>query len=168
MNKLYYKIFAFFIFFILLLSEACSEGGKKNTSIASMAQTKKIKHGELTLEFLPGKKHIGDISHVINIRLTLYSDTLVKGNAFMQYMNFNINRQIFGIYGKDTVQASFCERIPGINEKQFQYILALPPPKDFESMQLAFTICFNDTTGLWGNQQFEISGDVLSDYGSKN
>src|SRR5436190_20593960 len=115
MNRKCKRISYLLIGFAILMCGACSGVGNNNSIKAAIFQKKSIKHGEMTLEVLAGKNSTQLLPGDINIRLTLYSDTLIKGNEFMQYMNFGLSRNIYGLYDKDTILNAFCERIPGIS-----------------------------------------------------
>jgi hypothetical protein len=133
---------------------------------SGLIQTKKINDKVVVMELLPDNSS-GDLdkdagNNLYRLKFTLISNETIKDKAEMQYMNFNIKNSFYAVQGKDTLPCAICERIPGISDKEFLYIVCFNRLQERNVDNSDLRLCIADTTAGFGLFAFEIKKEALT------
>jgi hypothetical protein len=155
-----------FFLLLVLVNVSCnndkSKSGKLNDQSNGLIQSKKINNKIIIMEMMPQNDTLKNSgNNFYKVRLTLRSDEKITGNAAMNYMNFEMKNNIYAIQGSDTMPCAVCERIPGINEKEFLYITLFDKHLLAKNNTDNLHIYVNDNVAGWGSSEFEIRNELL-------
>ena len=130
-----------------------------------LIQTKRWNNKTVVMELLPHNRKEQPDENADNrfykVKLTLISNEQLKGNAMMQYMNFDIKNSFYAVQGNDTLPCVICERIPGISGKEFLYMACFAKEVPKMSCDNSLHVCIADTIAGFGTMAFEIKTEAL-------
>ncbi|HTE10746.1 MAG TPA: hypothetical protein VK645_07245 [Chitinophagaceae bacterium] len=130
-----------------------------------LVQVKKVNNNTVVMEVLPQndllQKNKNTGRDFYKVKLALRSNERIKNNAAMQYMNFDIKNSFYAVQGSDTLPCVICERIPGINDKEYWYMTFFNKPVIQNGEKATLRLYIADTIAGFGMMVFEIKGEVL-------
>lgn len=164
---------------ILMVALSCSDPKSRLAKLMSdpengLTQTKQGKTRSILFQVLPrtnnqkASQAESVKEELYRVRLTLRAAEKVTGYEEMQYMNFGIRNSVYAVKGRDTLSCAFFERIPGISEREFLYLIAFDEPPTADKNDWDLRVYLRDTVGGWGKHQFEIKHTVLQKLNSIN
>jgi hypothetical protein len=155
---------------LLLAGLSCSSHPSRMAALFSdsangLLQVSSNNQRSIVMEVLPAntavQKDDNSGSVFLRVKLALRSDAKISGRAAMQYMNFGIQNSFYAVQGADTLPCLFCERIPGISEKEFVYILFFKHPLMPDEKAPGLRLVVTDTVAGFGISAFNIKNDAL-------
>ena len=155
---------------LLLAGASCTTKQAKLAKLlsdpaAGLVQEKKANNKTIVMQVMPQndarQKSENTGTGFYKVKLALSSTENIKGNAAMQYMNFDIKNSFYAVQGADTLPCAICERIPGINDKEYLYMTLFnkPVPQNGEEANLRLFV--SDTIAGFGITEFEIKKEAL-------
>lgn len=162
----------FFGLFLSLVTSSCTSPQKELAMLlkdknSGLVQVKQGRTRSIRMEVLPDfRKNVDSVGQqtqndFYRIRITLSTDQKIKGYDEMQYLNFGIGEAVYAVQGKDTLPCTLFERVPGISDKEFQYISAFDKSIVAEDNIWNLRIYLNDEISGWGEHEFEINNSAL-------
>ncbi len=156
--------------YLLLTAIACTNrqtvAGKLLSDPANgLLQVKTTNQHTIVMEVLPNKisTHNGNNKPpgFLCIKLVLKSNEKMKGSAAMQYINFGIGNSLYAIQGTDSLPCIACERIPGISEKEFLYLVFFDNTHIWNSPETSLRLLVADTIAGFGTTLFDIKKEAI-------
>lgn len=155
---------------LLLVMISCTS---RQTAVAKLLsdpangllQVKKTNQHTIVMEVLPNNTLTQTVNSnqpgFLRVKLALRSNEKIKGSALMQYMNFGIRNNLYVIRGGDSLPCIVCERIPGINEKEFLYLALFDSTGIAHSPETSLQLLVADTIAGFGSTVFDIRKDAI-------
>ena len=130
-----------------------------------LIQVKKANAGTIVMQVMPGSRLINqennNANNLYSVKLALRRNDKIKGAVNMQYMNFGIKNFFYAVEAGDTLPCIICERIPGINEKEYVYMTFFNKPRAEHAGAGDFRLLVADTIAGFGLAEFIINKDAL-------
>lgn len=159
---------------LFIIGISMANGSNKRTGVnklpadvaKELVQVKAAQAGtvrvEMMLPDLNGEKNIE--SDMYTIRVTLKSFQPVK-QTIMQYMNFGMKNSFWMERGKEPLDCTICERIPGIRQNEFLYMACFNRPAvNADDDTLPLRLYITDTIAGFGITVFNIDSRVFKSY----
>lgn len=130
-----------------------------------LLQVKTNKQHSIIMEVIPNNTNVPTGGNTetgfLRIKLALRSNEKIKGNAMMQYMNFGIRNSICAVQGADSLPCIVCERIPGLSEKEFLYLVFFNKVMIQNNREITLRLLITDTIAGFGTTVFDIKKEAL-------
>jgi hypothetical protein len=155
---------------LLLAGASCTTKRSKLAKLLSdpatgLVQVKKVNDKTIVMQVMPQtnlkQKNENTGTGFYKVKLALSSTENIKGNAAMQYMNFDIKNSFYAVRGTDTLPCAICERIPGINDKEYLYMTFFNKPVLQNGEDANLRLFVSDTMAGFGITEFEIKKEAL-------
>ena len=169
-NKNQERKYYWLLALMLLAGGSCANKKMKLAKLMAdtkngLVQVKKVNNNSVVMEVLPQndplQKNKNTGRGFYKMKLALRSNEKIKNNAAMQYMNFDIKNSFYAVQGSDTLPCVICERIPGINDKEYWYMTFFNKPVIQNGVKANLRLYIADTIGGFGKAVFEIKSEVL-------
>lgn len=105
---------------------------------------------------------------ILRIKLALRSNEKINSSTVMNYLNFGMQNSLYLLDGADTFRCHTCERIPGISEKEFLYMVSFTITTLQAGAETDLHLLIADTIAGFGTTVFDIKKDVLKEPDAKN
>ena len=134
-----------------------------SNSANGLLQVKTTNRRSILMEVLPNNIHTGysNKNGLLLVKLSLKSTVRIKDNAVIRYLNFGILQSIYMVEGADTLHCTVCERIPGITENEFLYLVIFNGIQPENKPDPTLRLLVADTIAGFGTTVFDIKRDAL-------
>lgn len=149
---------------LLLLATVCCTGKQTGNitlppgAARNLFQVKTNSRCSMLLQVMAGETAKASITGAAFLRakLVIRSNTKIRNNTLMHYLNFGIQNSIRAVLGTDSSACIACERIPGINENEFTYLLAFSSTAPQNNLGPFSKLVIRDTVAGFGTTVFDI------------